>query len=102
MKLGDKVKFQKVLKKGSNRKTEETKQFMKDNKIEGYPNWGVVDIETLLEGVICGKRNIDMNGGANGYEGYYEFGQTLSVYLVATKMSGFHRVHESFIVKEGE
>ena len=114
MNLGDKVKFRKELRKGINLKTDETLEFVKVTKIRNeidlqkrinnpvyysYANWGVWDNEKVIEGVYCGKRMIDMTGKAD-YEGFYEFGTKIVVYLIATNVMGFHRVPKEFIISD--
>lgn len=114
MNLGDKVKFQKELKKGINLNTEDTLEFVKNANIRSekelerrisrhpfcsYANWGVWDNEKVIEGIYCGKRMIDMTGKAD-YEGFYEFGTKIVVYLIATNVMGFHRVPKEFIISD--
>jgi hypothetical protein len=53
-----------------------------------------------MEGIICGKRRIDLDGIFDGSEGYYEFNNSETVYLVAMDMRGFHRVPEIFIIEK--
>lgn len=105
MKLGQKVRFQKELKKNEywNVDKEETEKFRESKGIgpDGLLHWQVRKHETVLEGIVCGKRVISLNGYYDG-EGYYDFRKRLNIYLVATNMSGFHRVPEEWLeVVEG-
>lgn len=109
--LGQKVKFRKELVKRSSHlcKREETVKIYQDHcickpsgwKVSDYPRWGVKVNEEDLEGFICGKRMIDLDGEHDG-EGCYEGGHQIQVYLIATKLTGFHRVPEEFIITEEE
>lgn len=104
MKLGDKVKFQKELQKSKSRIrniSDEMIQFAKNRgvSIKNGLKWSIYDNKTVLSGVICGKRNIDMNGSFS-YDDGFCFGKSTSVYLVATNLTGFHRVPEEFLITD--
>jgi hypothetical protein len=117
MELGQKVRFQKELKRDSSAHKPESIQWAigkgltRRKSLEEYENlslhsgydkaiqWGVVDNGKVLEGVYCGKRNIDIDGRYD-WEGGYEFGRKMTVYLIATNIMGFHRVPEDFIIKD--
>ena len=94
MVLGQKVKFQKELKRNINTATPESIQFALDvdktkysktskPNVESYKssemsagyisasNYGVHENGKILEGVYCGKRNIDMTGTLDYEEGGY-------------------------------
>ncbi len=103
LKLGQKVKFQKeVLKR---RKYEcdpgETEALKNSLGLKKHRmNWNVRVNKKVQEGIICGIRHVDLNGAFDNSDGYYEFGKPLRVYLVATGMSGFHRVPEQFLITD--
>lgn len=114
MKLGDKIKFQKVLTSSrwhADWDKEESIKFAKENGIyvkEGkeYTNgvfikskWKVKKFKDTQEGMICGVRNIDISGSLD-YEDGWVFGLRKKVYLVATNMTGFLRVPEEFIIAD--
>lgn len=112
MKLGQKVIFQKELKKKCNISESETLEFLgsvgaisprnleKIRKGAKYllPNWGIYDNKKHLKGIIAGVRNIDITGSMD-YEDGYIHGNKLKVYLIATNLRGFHRVPDDFILE---
>jgi len=102
-KLGDVIYFKKSLipvKKSFFHKSidrEATKEFAIKRKI-GYiegehlyggfsmpSKWWVKSYQTLQKGMVCGARNIWING------------KQIKVYLIARNMAGFDRVPEEFI-----
>ena len=101
MELGQKVKFQKELIKGGYKNRSETKEFYEKYRTTSENrHWGVRDNGKITEGIMCGKRRIDMDGGFTGDEEsyWYEFGNQETVYLIATDVRGFHRVPKEFIL----
>lgn len=94
-KLGDVIYFKKSLipaKKPFFHKSidrEATKEFAIKRKIkyiEGeHSKWWVKSYPTLQKGMVCGIRNIWING------------EKIRVYLIARNMAGFDRVPEEFI-----
>lgn len=117
MKLGEKVRFKKALvavpSSYESWDIEETKKFAKENNITVFEDssyykgvivksrWKVRTYDNVQEGIICGVRNIDLNGSFD-YEYGYSFGNSKKVYLVAKDLRGLLRIPEEFILEEGE
>ncbi|MFW6016643.1 MAG: hypothetical protein ACOCRK_09405 [bacterium] len=96
MKLGQKVKFSKELKKGENLPYSDKLYYEYKDGLR----WGTVEHEEEIEGIICGKRTIAYRGSYD--PDYFEFNTKAykQVYLIATDMRGFHRVPEEWLTKE--
>lgn len=114
MRLGDKVRFKKALTSSrwcTDWDKEESIKFAKENNVavhesSEYVNgvfigskWRVRKFEDVQEGMLCGVRNVDINGIFNWEDGY-SFSDRKKVYLIATNLKGFWRVPEEFIVTD--
>ena len=104
LKLGQKIKFQKELIKDEYKRSSDTDQFYAKfpgsiaNREKHMRKHGVKDNGKVMEGIMCGKRVIDMDGCPD--EGYFQPGHKQIVYLIAVDVRGFHRVPEEFIIKD--
>ena len=96
MKLGQKVRFRKYLRK--NNYCNWYSGSLDEDK--DYQKYSTIELNEDIEGIICGKRVI-------GFRGYtyidYEYGteytslEKKTVILVANQMMGFYRVPEEWL-----
>ena len=90
MKLGQKVKFKKYLRK-NNHCNWYDRSLMED---VDYQKYATIKLDEAEEGIICGKRVISYRGYTDHdeYGSYHVSLEKKVVILVANQMMGFYRV----------